>query len=349
MVKSASTRVSNDELLSHIRTFRLPPDGFDPRKASKRQLTLYGLPHPPDARTHPGAADTWKRMAAHARGAEWIVPEFKVQRRPRPRMTTGTAQALVPSELLPLLRSEGLIVAKLTDPAIIDMLNASPQLSGNWSGAYAPRLKAEPLNWVSADFGVPGVQPPASSSHNGKFDDGFYQAATWVGLDGWTGSPDVVQAGVTGTMTWKNSWGVGTTYAWVEFFPTAEIVVTNFPVAPGDRLAITVCAPFSTTHGVAWLWNQTTNTHTSVGFDAPSGTALAGGTAEWIVEHSGTSTPSTFADYGSATLRNCTAGGRRHEVNLLSSSPINMWDGGLSRVISRGTIETRTQLRCTHE
>jgi hypothetical protein len=35
-----------------FKIFRLPPEGFDPRKASARKLLLHGVPKWPDAETH---------------------------------------------------------------------------------------------------------------------------------------------------------------------------------------------------------------------------------------------------------------------------------------------------------
>src|SRR5690349_16934092 len=59
----------------HIRTFTLPPHGFNPCKASERELLAYGLPRRPNPETHPVLARRWDRIAG--RSHEFITPELK--------------------------------------------------------------------------------------------------------------------------------------------------------------------------------------------------------------------------------------------------------------------------------
>jgi hypothetical protein len=46
-----------------FKIFRLPPEGFDPRKASAWELLLHGVPKWPDAETHPKLQLLWDQIA----------------------------------------------------------------------------------------------------------------------------------------------------------------------------------------------------------------------------------------------------------------------------------------------
>ena len=101
-----------------------------------------------------------------------------------------------------------------------------------------------------------------------------------------------------------------------------------------------VCAPFNTTHAAATLLNKTSGAATTVGFDATGSTVLSGAVAEWIVEHATTSKPSVLGDFGTVTIHECVAAGKRKEVDLLSATPINMIDGA-GRVLAQATLDSR--------
>ena len=341
--------LSDDESRARLRTFRRPPEGFDPLTASKRQLTIYGLPHRPDEKTHPRQAELWRTHMADL--GEFIAPELRFD--PSVRRSGGYHGPLGLAGLTPPDHPFLTVDKRFVDrPDLIpdDFLvvrNLSAELSNNWSGAYVNQPPREPFNNIFAIFNVPGVQPPPSAWNGKRWDDGVYQAATWVGLDGWKG-PDVMQAGVVSLVTVKNGVASYTYQAWVEFWPTAWAPVTNFTVSPADILAVTVCAPFGTTHGVAMFTNKTTGVSIQpVGFDAPSGTALTGVVAEWIVEYAQLSQSSTFANYGNVTFNDCIAGSRTQERDLRSANRLNLTDGS-GAVLSTGWLETRSQLRCTY-
>jgi len=221
--------------------------------------------------------------------------------------------------------------------------NLSPQTSNTWYRAYVNQPPAEPFNNVFATFNVPSAQPPPSAWNGTGWNDGTYQAATWVGLDGWNG-PDVMQAGVWSVATVTKG-SMSTTYsAWVQFWP-APPVFLDFDVAPGDMLALTVCAPFTTTHAVAMFSNKTTGEATNVGFDAQGTTVLTGVVGEWIVEYASYA-GSSFANYGNVTFHDCIAGSKTQERDLRSATRINLVIAG--SVVSTGWLQTRSELRCTY-
>jgi len=69
------------------------------------------------------------------------------------------------------------------------------EITWNWSGAYVKRPIAEPLMTVTGEWRVPGVNPPPSAWNGTGYDDGTYVCSVWVGIDGWKGTSDVLQAG----------------------------------------------------------------------------------------------------------------------------------------------------------
>jgi hypothetical protein len=345
--RSFKQRLSGAASLRQLRVFKPPPAKFKPLEASKRQLTAYGLPLPPDPKTHPTQAKLW-RMHLGDR-TEWIQAELEIERK---TVHFGgfhgdPSAGGVPPTDLPLLDRYSPIFTRPGEinPLLILLRDLSPQYSNNWSGAYAPQPSGEPFNNVYATFNVPAMQPPPSAWNGKGWNDGVYHCSTWVGLDGWNG-PDVVQAGATSVATVTK--GVISTryYAWVEFWPALEAPVSNFPVSPGDMLAVTVCTPFSTTHGVAVLSNKSTGQSTTVGFDAPSGSVATGVVAEWIVENPGSTPPGVLGNYGSVVFHDCVAGSKTQERNLLSATPIDMVDGS-GNVISTGWIDSASQLECS--
>lgn len=352
--RSLPRRLSPEESLKRLRVFRPPPAKFNPLKASKRELTLYGLPHPPDPKTHPRQAKLW-RMHLSDR-PEVVVPELQIRDGAvSPRGFPGDGP-FVPLQTHPFLPPADR--RYFTRPGEVSqvakwLLNASPQTSSNWSGAAAPRPPTEPYNAVYASFAVPTVSPPPSAWNGRGYNDGSWQCLTWVGIDGWNGTTDVMQAGAYSQVTVSKGSFNYTQYAFYEFAPALWLSVPNFPVSPGDTLAVNVCAPFTTTHAVATIGNKTTNQVVTVGFDAPGSTKLSGNVAEWIVEnpappsHPKIAYSNEFANYGSVVFHDCIAGSKTQERDLMSATPINMTETD-GTVMSRGWIDSGPQLSCSY-
>ena len=57
-----------------IRTYPLPPDGFDPRAASPLELRRHGLPQRPDPAVRPELAALWDGV--FSRTLSYIMPTF---------------------------------------------------------------------------------------------------------------------------------------------------------------------------------------------------------------------------------------------------------------------------------
>jgi Peptidase A4 family len=127
------------------------------------------------------------------------------------------------------------------------------------------------------------------------------------------------------------------------WFPAGSYWITNFPVSQGDTLNCVICVSAgSTSEAVISFYNVTTNIAARFVATAPSGTSLAGNSAEWVVERLeiDTNTPE-LARYGDLYFDDATAGtvsGALLEAG--SGNTINMVNNG--QVISEGNIETPT-------
>lgn len=349
-----------------FRTFKLPPPRFDAREASERELLVYGLPHRPNPETHPTLTAQWDRIAGLEH--EFVAPELQAiairrhvdeglmeRRQVREAELTrffekdrerGGGEALF--DLYDLTRLPFRDRAWLVDDRhriIADIIRRVPQTSNNWSGGYVGRPAAEPIMTVAGEWQVPAVNPPMQPS--GSLMDGTYLCVVWVGIDGTSGSADVLQAGTGSECVVKGGKFISTRFfAWSEWFANPWVEIVNFPVSAGHRIACTVCAPFGNTHGTALFNNLTTGQTTTIGIDPPAGTSLSGNVAEWIVEDPSTSSNALFPFpvYSGTTFTNAVAGTRTIELNAWDGTEIDMVQGGVT--LSSGEIVGRRRVFC---
>ena len=231
-----------------IRTYELPPPGFNPLTAAPRLLLRYGFPTRPDAKTAPELLNRWQ--VAFARPRTWITPEFSE--------VDGKFHG-------PAKRPGGRVRVKPTE---VSIANAT---STNWSGSVVSPPRGHTFGWIAGQWTVPNPHAPGFG--------GFY-ASEWIGIDGW-GSGDVLQAGTeTAVLGIFNTTQI---YAWWEWFPAGEVAITNLPVAAGDTMYCLICVN-STNTATVYISNQSTGVSTRFSIAAPSGTTLVGNSAEWIVE-----------------------------------------------------------------
>jgi hypothetical protein len=235
-----------------IRTYELPPPGFNPLTAAPRLLQRYGLPKRPDAKSAPELLKSWE--AAFAGPRTWITPEFREMkgkyhgpaRRPRQQAH---------------LKRAGVSVANAT--------------SENWSGSVAFPPVGQTFTWVAGQWTVPNPYPPGL---------GQFYASEWIGIDGWK-SGDVLQAGTETQVVnlLGKDFSARVVYAWWEWYPAYEVAITNLPVSPGDIMSCLIHVNSISTASVI-VQNQSSNVTTLFTITAPSGTTLVGESAEWIVE-----------------------------------------------------------------
>jgi Peptidase A4 family len=151
--------------------------------------------------------------------------------------------------------------------------NTTHSNSGNWSGwsliGGSPKFAEVVGLWV-----VPNVGN-TKSGVNGYMSE-------WVGIDGNCKCNDLIQDGTEQQFTG----GKASYYAWIEFIPESELIITNFPVAPGDVIYAysAVGVKSGKTVGIYYIANYNTRKAVSATITIPPKTSFSGLSAEWIVE-----------------------------------------------------------------
>jgi hypothetical protein len=248
--------------LRGVTTAPAPPEGFDPVTASDDELATYGFPPRPDEYDSPSAYHAWAK-----------------------------AMKASPERLAPALALTNHFNGPVAGPG----KTANGEIaSSNWSGfAYTTSTKSygsTSINSVAMEYVV-----PVASQASGKCTGGWDYSSSWAGIDGFN-NDDVLQAGTESDVACVS--GTRTTHydAWYEWFPNYEVVITNLAVSPGDDMYVHVWST-SATSGHAYLVNYNTNKSVTIAFSAPSGTRLAGSSAEWVVERPMVGSLTTLTNY----------------------------------------------------
>lgn len=291
-----------------ITTFH-PPSGFDPLTASAAELEMAGFPARP---TDPKLLERYQRFFSRVKGKfQYIEPTFRVD----PTKSTRTNKG-----------------AKM---------GAGTETYDNWSGGVVYAPTGQSFKWVQGDWVVPNVYPPTQNQ--------WYYCANWIGLDG-DGSTDVCQAGMICSVFQSGNSITRSIYPWHEWYPSSWVEITNLTINPGDLISMLICTPqgAGSTTATIYFGNQTSGVSTSYTITAPSGTKLAGNSAEWIVE-----TPivggvlTQMPDYGEVFFSSCEGyltngsavnGGTGNNINLVQSE----------KTISTGTLITPTIIQCQY-
>jgi hypothetical protein len=218
------------------------------------------------------------------------------------------------------------------------------ETSGNWCGAVVHAPSGTTLTYVQGEWTVPFPSAPLP-------DGTVYFSASWIGLDG-DGSIDVLQAGVE-----HDAWQIVNSpaadiYPWWEWFPETEIKITNFPVTAGDDVSFTVMRhPTQINRGSIFIHNFTPRPSIFTWFEvlAPTGTALVGNCAEWIVERPTVGGAlSNLDNFGTVTFIGTVAEDSNHNsFSLSSANNVNMTDNS-GNVIAEGKIEGVENLICRY-
>jgi Peptidase A4 family len=238
-----------------------PPDDFDPNKASEADLVKNGIHwRRPAATDNPALVKAWQRFFAR----KWIAKDRIV-----PHLAPQVGKTHVLRK--PLRRQAD---GNYLGPA---WAGAGFQ-GGSWSGVIG--------NWV-----VPSVSKPSEP----QGDEGGWNSASWIGIDGFDftiDSNDVLQAGIQQKV---DATGQASYVAWFEWYapghpPPAYIYTTNFenfPVGPGQNIfCLVVLFPnaVGTAIGIILFANETTGQHVSLMLLAPPGAMAQGNTVEWVME-----------------------------------------------------------------
>jgi Peptidase A4 family len=219
-------------------------------------------------------------------------------------------------------------------------LTETNYLTNAWAGAGG---KVGKWNTIIGTWVVPAVSKPSEPQGT----EGGWNSSSWVGLDGYFISEDVLQAGVEQKV---NAQGVASYYAWYEWFapPEAgspsyiwETVISNMPVAPGDRMTCAV-QYVATTAGSLSLANNTTGAHFSITLAPPPGASFNGSTYEWIMEAPDGGEPtSSLPKFTPVVFVAAIACGSQPAANPATSDILNI-ENLSGKVLTAVSVETNT-------
>lgn len=262
-------------------------------------------------RLPPAAAPLQALWEVRAKRYRLVVPTFK------PRTT----------------RREGLPKLKLDHTA---------ETNAHWSGVITKPPVGDKIHWVQGTWSMPAVQLPLDAQ-----DGGHYCASAWVGIDGYEGSRDVLQAGCDADISLSGGVTQHKYCPWWEWYPREAVVITNMPVSPGDVLDCLISLQAgSTTTASIFFGNKTTNVGFTFSAEAKAGYPLVGNCAEWIVEAFGNLGP--LARFSQVDFTNCNAGTVEGQpVSAGAGTAINMVDPD-GKVVSTGTIINPTDVQVVY-
>jgi hypothetical protein len=238
-----------------------PPDTFDLKTASQSDLMKHGLPwRKPAPGDSPELHKAWDRFTSRKYLAkDRIVPESHPQ-----LGVTHNYRGPKPKQQ--------------TD---------SSYLGRVWAGAGTKTGK-----WTNiiGYWKIPAVSVPPEQQGS----EGGWNSSSWVGLDGFFYSNDVLQAGVQQKVILLPPFNIPIPIyvAWYEWYAPAvagspnyiyQTNIANFPVNPGDEVSCGV-GYNGTTSGTISFSNQTTGQHFTITLAPPPGANFNGQSCEWIME-----------------------------------------------------------------
>ena len=304
----ATGNVPPGSVAGRVKTYPLPPAGFDPRSASPQELQLYGLPQRPDASIRPELAALWDKI--FSRKLTHIVPTFQPLQ-----------------ELLPGIKSRG--------PLRQDLVTVTHPF---WSGCVVHAASGQTFTWVQGQWNVPDVQPPTTGQ-------GKWYSFAWIGIDG---NSDVTQVGTVQYVSSDGQGKVSKScYAVYEWWPNGWTAINNFPVNFGDTVIGLICLQ-STTDAWVNLVNVTTGVHVSFDFSAPTGTTSQENQIEWVMEHPGVTGESVQLPNFGEIYFDSAMGGRGLDflADAGTDTVINMVESNVT--VATTTVETPTLIKIAY-
>jgi hypothetical protein len=243
--------------LPGVYTSPSPPEDLDLNTADAKTLIKHGLLwRRPEAADRPTVRAAWQRVASR----KWhpmkrIIPRMEVQ--------FGKTH-----------KTRGL---KKTEVGYTDSAWSGGVLQGP-PGSFTSAIGY----WVIPTVGI----PPEPQGYDGGWD-----SSSWIGIDGFYTTDDVLQAGIQQTV---DQFGNAAYVAWYEWFVSGadpsqfpyinQINIPNFSVAPGQTIYCSVQYVDNNTAGYLYLANETTGENFSITLAPPTGASFNGSSAEWIME-----------------------------------------------------------------
>jgi hypothetical protein len=242
-------------------TVPAPSDNFDPKTASATELIKNGLMwRRPVAADPPEMHAAWDKFFSR----KWLAKDRIV---PESHPQLGVTHLY-----------RGAPPKKQTDATYTGQV---------WAGAGTKTGK-----WTSiiGNWKIPTVSEPPEAQGT----EGGWNSSSWVGLDGFFFSNDVLQAGVQQRvipLPFVNV-GIPIYVAWYEWYAPAksnspgyiyQTNIANFPVAPGDEVYCSVQYNGTTSGSISFA-NNRTGQHFSITLAPPPGANFNGQSCEWIME-----------------------------------------------------------------
>jgi hypothetical protein len=235
------------------------PDTFDPKTAGKSELIKHGLMWRKPAQSDPPELHAaWEKVFSRKLLAkDRIVPESHPQ-------LGVTHNYRGPA---PKLQKDSTYTGQV------------------WSGAGTKTGK-----WTSiiGYWNIPTVTAPPEAQGT----EGGWNSSSWLGLDGFFYSNDVLQAGIQQKVISILGLAIPIYVAWYEWFapPQAgspgyiyQTNIANFPVSPGQQVYCSVQYNGTSSGSISFA-NETTGQHFSITLAPPPGASFNGQSAEWIME-----------------------------------------------------------------
>jgi hypothetical protein len=164
--------------------------------------------------------------------------------------------------------------------------------STNWSGYAVETSLASPQNGVVTDVKGSWTVPSVTAT-----DSSVTYSSIWVGIDGDT-SKTVEQCGTEQDVVK----GTVVNYAWFEMYPKRAYRILNFPVSPND----VIHAEVSRSGRLYTLTLENATQHASFTITLKMNSA-DDSSAEWIVEAPSGGHVLPLANFGTASMYDCTA------------------------------------------
>jgi len=274
-------------------SFRKPPNGLDPFKATMGELADCGIPPRPDPTSTPERHAFWSRFFSgplHFADPSFDVPVVPEPHRIAPQQPRGFG-------------------------------GARRETSLNWSGAYIRPSGARRFTEIHGEWTVP--KPTAPMRGNAGPAPGQYRCVTFIGLDGQRRyrNSSLPQIG-TASHVEVDSKGKSKerVYAWWQWWvrdhSQRETVITSVPIRPFDVVLCSLVV-ISPTKVRFLLKNQNTGyVFGPADYKAPTPNGspqleVTGATAEWITERPTAFDPNhtlyELPDYGEVEFRKCHA------------------------------------------
>jgi hypothetical protein len=244
-----------------IMRFADPPAGFNPVTATPEQRAQYGFPPAPDRAADPNGYAVWQKAMTAASHAKHYTGPLK-----------GTNLKSMPARMAaPLAGTAAVVEGGPTNAA-----------SYNWSGIVNTRTNTSftkgAFDLVYSEFTVPSAQEPYGVCDSSQ----YYYAGVWNGIDGWSNSGDVLQAGATSYATCSGGVNKPGYYSWIEWYPSYP-VIEAYDVNPGDVMFVETYAT-SARQGYLYVYDYALQIYDSYQLTPTGSTQLIGNSAEYIVE-----------------------------------------------------------------